>query len=348
MKKKIIAALICIIIVGVGILSMFLKNLNKYSNIIPVSQYTPFKVTHDSDINEKMEQMTDIIGNAIAFEPQITHSINSSEIKLVANSIENAKNNALIINDIINKAKNGTVITIPSGTYYIDATIDISNKKDITITAEGNGALFINTAYSPFNTINYKKTPNVFNISSCQNIRIQNISFDYLNYVSAEGTIISHADDYTYFKLYDEYVKGEKTALSGGEIITSVFTANENGFTEERWFDTALKLEKKTEQVFYIPTKIGQVAEKITCRFTVKGPYISYVINVAQTNGLILENLNCYSCPGGFVLAVNDNANLYFKDINVGVKEGSQRLLGSNEDCLHIRDVTGTLTLLDS
>ena len=79
MKKKIIAALICIIIVGVGILSMFLKNLNKYSNIIPVSQYTPFKVTHDSDINEKMEQMTDIIGNAIAFEPQITHSINSSD-----------------------------------------------------------------------------------------------------------------------------------------------------------------------------------------------------------------------------------------------------------------------------
>ncbi len=314
----------------------------------PAEKYTPYPITQGERVNSKMLQLKALASSDIPCEPIVKHTVEPTDIALTPDSPEHAEANAKALNEVIKRAKNSTRIILPSGKFYIGAPLTITDKSDITITSEGDGALLINTAYSPFPHEDASKTSNIFNLISCNNMRIQNIAFDYQSYVSADGVIISHSAGRTYFRLFEEYLDSEKNALLGGELVSSVFMANEQCFTEEVWPETPFVLEKSREGVFYLPTEMGQVGERITCRFKSSGPYISYVIHAYNTSGLILENLRCYSCPGGFVLATDGNSDLYIENVTVAVKEGSKRLLGSNEDCLHLRNIAGVLRVKNS
>lgn len=341
MKKKLVIILILLFIITAAVFCYFTLKPQKISK-----EYIDYPLTFDMDINDKMVQLKESINEKIMFEPVISHKTEVSEI--IPDSPESAKSNSKILNDIIKKANSNTEIVIPEGQYYLASPLVISKKSNIKITSVGDGATFINTSYSPYSELDSKKTPNIFYISSSENIRIENISFDYQSNVSADGIIVGYADGKTYFKLFDEFHNNEKQRITGGELVTSVFTANNDVFLDESWQKTAVVLNKKTDEIYYVPQKIGTVGEMICCRFTSHGPYVSYVIYAKDTKGLILENLRCFSCPGGFILATEGNSDLYCKGLCVKVSDGSERLLASNEDCLHLRDIAGSLTLLDS
>ena len=349
MKKKVLLIvgsflLICIIaLAGVGV-----RFATSYSDRKPAEEYVGYPLTRDVVINDKMKQMRNSLDDAISFKPEVSKIINSSEIELIPDSVDAADENTETLNKIIKKAKDGTKIILPQGTYYFGAPIKVSQKSNLTISGGGKGAAFINTSYEPYGAKDTRKTSNIFAIYGCANLRIENISFDYMSWVSAEGIITEQTKDTTTFRLHKEYFENDKKKLTGGEVVTSVFTANDGGFTEEQWPENPIELKKKSEEIFSIPMKIGQVGEKIACRFSTKGYYVSYVIHATNTAGLILENLKCYSCPGGFILATDGNSDLYCKGLKVAVPKGSERILGSNEDCLHLRNVAGTLTLKDS
>ncbi len=335
--------LVIMLLINIG-----LGSVANMSSPREVKEYVNYLVTYGEEINEKMLEMREKINEKPSFEPCVSNIIEPKEIALKPNTIKSAEENSEILKDAVSGAKNGTKIILPEGKYYINSVIKLEYKKDITISASGKGAELINLSYSPFNEDDPSKTSNVFKITSCERVKIENISFDYFNHVSAEGTVIEQSGGNTYFKLFEEYKANDKQRLAGGEIITSVFTSNENGFIDERWPEAPIKLQKQSEDAYYIPMEIGSVGQTISCRFISSGPYVSYVIHARSVNGLILENLRCYSCPGGFVLATDGNSNLHFEKLNISVRKGSQRRLASNEDCLHLRNVSGRLTVKDS
>ena len=350
MKKKIIiilsAAVLVIILVVVGAGMNF---LGKFTGGKAAAKFVSAPITRDKTVNEKMQEMRSFDSKKITFEPKSESVVDSSQLGgLKSDSPESAEDNSKILNRAIKKAKKGTKIVLPEGKYYLAEPLRVTEKSNLTISSEGKGAVLINAAYSPFTEAGQKNTPNIFEIFGCEKLRIENLSFDYLSQVTAEGIIVEQTDTATTFRAYKEYLSGEKTALQGGEKITSVFTASADNFKEENWPANSVELEKKSEEIFSIPLKIGAVGEEITCRFNNKGFGTTYVINVTNTNGLILENLRCYSCPGGFVLATHGNSDLCFKKLWVEVAEGSERTLGSNEDCLHLRNVAGRLIVEDS
>ena len=343
MKKKIILiAVAFLLVVKVEFVAMGAEYFSDFANRKTAAVYELSPVTYGEAVNPKMQDMKNFDPNKFSVRPKISKTIASGEFKkLTPEDPVMAKENGKIINRIIKKAEAETKIILPEGRYCIDSPISLKGKSNITLSAEGEGATLINTSYTPFG----EGSPNMIDIFGCENIQIENISFDYKAFPTAEGVIVGQTDTATTFRVYEEYLKGEKDRLLGGEVVTSVFTADLGGFKEEAWPESPLKLQKENEENFSIPLKIGQVGDKIACRLSGSG---HYVINVTNTAGLILKAIRCYSCPGGFVLATEGNSDLGFFGLRTEVAEGSERLLSSNEDCLHLRNVAGKLILSGS
>lgn len=349
LKTKIIV----IILTSLALLTVVIASLTILKSALvkvpgrPAMAYTDTGLTVGIPVNDKMR---DIEKRLSVINYPVTASKTVTADKLVPDSLIDASNNADILNRIISSSKSQTEILIPAGRYYIDTSINVYDKKNISIVgSDSKTTVLVNSSYTPHTDKQIEdKTANIFNIYSSKNIKISNISFDYLNHTSADGIITSVGNDKTLFNVYPEFMTGDKPPLVGGETITSVLTANDTSFIEEKWPDSGeislVKIDDNGQ--FAIPMSIGKPGQRITCRFTT-GPYISYVIHAYCTSGLYLENLSCYSCPAGFVLAPDGNSDMYFKSLNVKVVQGSKKLLGSNEDCLHLNNVAGQLVVKD-
>ena len=325
---------------------MILKNFVLKVPIRSVLAYIDPGLTVGIPVNNKMLEIEERL-SSMSYSVKALNTVTAD--KLVPDSLNHASSNSEILNSIISSAKSRTEILIPAGRYYLDAAIEVTDKKNISIAGEIEKTVLVNSSYSPLvSKQNADKSANIFNINRSQNIKISNISFDYLNHTSADGIITGVATDRTFFTVYPEFLSEDKPPLSGGEIITSVLTASDTAFVDEKWPEVGeISLVKIDDNGrFYIPMSIGKTGERITCRFTT-GPYISYVIHAYCTVGLYLENLSCYSCPAGFVIAPDGCSDLYFKSLSVRVAEDSQKLLGSNEDCLHLNNVAGKLVVKD-
>ncbi len=348
MKKVILVVGIILAIAIIALLIVF-NFLSKIPGR-PAEKFIPSAVTY-AEINLVMNDIFQTDTDALCEFPQTAHKITLDNSGLVPDSIDFASENAKKLNDAISKAKKGTTIIIPSGRFYIDKALQLFNKENVHITS-ADGVTLINSSYSPFvgKDGSSDQYANIFNISYCKNIKLENISFDYLYNTSADGIITRHENGKTFFRVYDEFIDSEKIPLSGGELITSVLCANDTVFDEERWVDGGgtMSLEKATDEgEFFIPMQIANVGDRICCRFHT-GPYISYVIHALNTQGLYLENVRCYSCPAGFILAPDGNSDFFFRNIKVEVEKGKEKLLGSNEDCIHLNNFAGKLIVKDS
>lgn len=345
-KKTLIILTIILLIILIGI-TLHIFNILSSIPGRPASTYSETPITLSLDKNEKMMSLLDLDTQIINYT-SLDSTVNVKTLDLVPDSVESAANNSKIFNAAVKSVQKGTRIIIPSGKYYLDGSIKLFNKKDISICGD-TYVSFINTSYRPFSNTeqSQQNIANFFNVVNCSNIKIENITFDYLNHTSADGIITRIENGKTYFQAYPEFADGEKKPLIGNEHITSVLTANDHVFVEEKWPDEFMTLEKGVcDGEFSISMEIGKAGDRICCRFTT-GTYISYVIHVLNTSGFVLKNLTCNSCPSGFILAPNGNSDFFFTGLNVSVKGGSQKLLGSNEDCMHIRNLSGKLVITD-
>lgn len=350
MKKKALIVVPALILIVLGVVAVNVFRFIRSTEGRPAPEYTEAPVTPSVDKNEVMLSLlnSDLSDK---FDVVCKYEINAGELGLAADSVDAAKDNSNLLNKAIKSAKKGTRILIPAGKYYIDGSIVLFDKKDIVISGKSNGSdgrvMLVNASYQPYSSQNSNNIANCFNISHCSNIKLENIAFDYLFHPSADGIITEVKHGKTYFKAFTELLEGDKAPLVGDELVKSVLTADDEVFIEEKWADGYIRLKREEEScMFSIPMQIGKPGQRICCRFTT-GPSISYVIHSTKNNGVILENILCNSCPAGFVFS-SYSANLLIKGLKVAVPDGSERLFGSNEDCMHLVDMFGDLVVTDS
>ena len=152
MNKIFIMIMSLLAVLGIIFLAIFIsKNIlvSKISGRHALA-YTEAELTHGTPINNKMIEVEEKGKSFLTFSPEISNVFYADGIGLVADSPEFATQNAQALNKVIEQAKSHTQIVIPAGKYYIDSSIILLNKKNITITGDSSGVEFVNTSYSPF------------------------------------------------------------------------------------------------------------------------------------------------------------------------------------------------------
>lgn len=316
------------------------------------AEYEPAEISDGVSVNDKMNAMMLDVPKEYIEEDDIKFFVDVTKEGVVPDSIDCAEKNVKNLNKILKSAKDFSKIIFPAGTYYLNTSsqgIDISNKSNLIICGSGEVRL-INTSYSPRivkNMIKYNLS-NIFNIYGCKNIKIENMAIDYKSHTSSDGIITRVSNGKTYFSVYPEFLTVDKIPLAGGECVTSVLTADEKGFSDEIWVkDTMLLKKGYKDNEFYVPVTIGKPRDRICCRFT-SGTYASPAVYIQNTVGFEAKNFSCYTCPSAVFYAPCGNSDFTFSEIKVKAEDGKQRLLASNEDCIHIEGLSGHLYVTDS
>ena len=187
-KKTLIILTIILLIILIGI-TLHIFNILSSIPGRPASTYSETPITLSLDKNEKMMSLLDLDTQIINYT-SLDSTVNVKTLDLVPDSVESAANNSKIFNAAVKSVQKGTRIIIPSGKYYLDGSIKLFNKKDISICGD-TYVSFINTSYRPFSNTeqSQQNIANFFNVVNCSNIKIENITFDYLNHTSADGII---------------------------------------------------------------------------------------------------------------------------------------------------------------
>lgn len=271
-------------------------------------------------------------------------TINVTEHGVSAGNLSAASENTKKLNKLINDAAENTVLSFPKGVYYLDGSIVLQGKKNITL--KGDSARLINTSYNPADgadSTKYTKS-NIIGLSGCENITIDGFSADYLFHTSADGVIKSHENGKTYVTVFDEFVSGDKKPLSGGEYVfaANYFDSYGTVQSDEAYFGA--KLEAAGSKLFCIEGTLGKVGQQITLRFS-SGTYAAPMVYISCVNGLTVKNFSVNSCPSAVFYAPSGSEDFSFENVTIAPADGSRAFLGTNEDCIHIKGLRGTLTI---
>lgn len=273
-----------------------------------------------------------------------------TEHGVVAGSRDCAKSNRKALNRITRWAKEGTTIVFPEGEYYLSASklggISIANKKDLTL--RGENAVLINTSYSPYfvaSQFHYQES-NFIRVRNAENITIAGLTFDYENPTCVSGVITEAGTSRVVFQPYDEFLTGT-APVRGSEFVTCVNLFDESGNpVSEAYLGEKQLLQPADGQPgkFILPAAFGEVGQQVCVRFT-SGTYACPALSVTGVDGLTVRNVCIRACPSASVYATGDNADFVFTGFTVAPEAGSRSLFASNEDCIHIQGLRGSLTL---
>lgn len=275
-----------------------------------------------------------------------------TERGVVADSRDCAESNRKALNRILRWARKGTTVVFPEGDYYISASqlggISLSNKKEITL--RGENAVLINTSYSPYNVaslLNYQES-NLISVHNAENITIEGLTFDYESPTCVSGVITKAGNGLIFFEAYDEFLTGD-APVQGEEFMycVNVFDADGNPLREAYLGeDQLLKSVAGEPGQFVLAASVGEVGQQICVRFT-SGTYACPALSVADVKGLTVRDVDIRSCPSASVYATGDNSDFAFERVSVAPEADSRSLFASNEDCIHIQGLRGTLTMSD-
>lgn len=313
-----------------------------------IIEYSPCELTTDVVINDKMSSVSSQAKYDSIPESSIKSTLNLADKGLVSDSKDHASNNSKIINTAINQAKDFTKILFPKGTFYIDSLISLENKSNLIL--QGDETFLINTSYAPLTELSVKSYPEscLFKIDFCRDITIKGFTLDYLGHTTIDGEIEKVDGGKTVFKAFRDFSKENKTPINGNELVFSALVADDNVFYNETWLPEGTCVTKEAgTRLYSIPAEIGKEGDRICCRISC-GTYASPAIYVTNTRGFVLKDITCRSCPSAFIYAPFGNCDFDISGLNVSVEESSKRLLASNEDILHVKQMSGVLRLADS
>lgn len=265
--------------------------------------------------------------------------INAEENGVVTSDVNAAAENTKQINRLIEGLKNGDSLYFPEGVYYIEASeknggIKIDKKKNIKITSDN--ATLINVSYSPHNKEDKYYTSNVFDVSESENISIEGVNIDYINHVNACGEVVKTDGVSTYIKLEEEFLKGEKNAVTGGEYVTCVNVIDENGVSAResrapRNVGFSGKIDDIENGIYKVEGVYGQEGSFVIMRFA-SGETSSPAVYVRETNGFKMKDVNVYACPGNVFYAPYGSGSIMFENVKAKSKSGNPLSWAVNED----------------
>ncbi len=295
--------------------------------------------------------VTSIVFGLTACSASSTKRLDVTKLGVVKNDLNAAAKNTEKINEIISSAQEGSVVYFPPGKYYIEASIQIKEKSNITI--KGKDATIINASYNPRDKSDRAKYGNsrIISFENNTNVTMEGLHFDFYNHTSASGVITAMEDGYTYIKLFEEYYNDkEKPRLRGGEfaVTVNIFTS-ENIPLEEYWpasqdvgYETVMK--DAENGIYGIEGYFGNIGDRIVIRFTMAS-YASPAFTFRMNDGIKVKNCWVYCSPSSTFEIGQNNKNFSFDGFSIAPKKGSEAIWSSNVDGIYVIGLRGSLQL---
>lgn len=263
--------------------------------------------------------------------------------------------------EIISSTPDNTVLTLPTGRYFIGHDVHVTGKKNLTL--RGNNT----TLYTHFTTCDDPAENNhAFVCSHCEGLTFENLVFSTDNPVNCSGRVTSVDNvHHTYdVRIADEFPVtgwehfwGTDTCDEDGmpdyvietydEIIREEVT-DENGSTRVKFTGTKYeKLDGQNIRVF-MPSSFDlsrlTVGHRVLYRYLIYGSHIFWLSDCDDTVFRDIEVERATSVP---VLITPRCHNATFERFNVRIPQGSEALYSANADGIHITGLSGTLTMKD-
>ena len=243
---------------------------------------------------------------------------------------------------------NTTVVL--KGDCYLSRKVRVSNKKGLAII--GDEAKII-TAFDPIE--GFYKYSGAFAFESCENLTLENLIFDTDKPVNSTGIVTSVASDGSSFIV--EMLEG--CVLDGNQTIFWMFSMDEDGSP-----DYVLASHVKTPYEVLKDGKIRILGGEMLCESIQKLPIGGRICflhggagNYKQLKNSAVTFENCkdvsllditvHSAAGFMFVAFPRCENFRIERYRVECPKGSNRLMASDRDGIHLLGVAGIVTIKD-
>lgn len=248
----------------------------------------------------------------------------------------------------INSLSDNTTVVLKGG-YYLSRKVRVRNKKGLAIVGEDAEII---TAFDPKE--GFYKYNGAFDFEGCENLTIQNLIFDTDKPVNSAGRVTSVESDGSSFvvKMLDG------CALDGGQTIFAMNSMDEDGSPdyilasyEKSPYEV---LENDEMRIFGSENLCASIAKlyvgKSICFRYGLGNF-NYLKNSALTfencKNISIFDITVHSSAGYMIVAFPRCENLRIERYRVECPKGSNRLMASNIDGIHLLGVGGTVTMKD-
>ena len=248
----------------------------------------------------------------------------------------------------INGLSDNTTVVL-SGEYYLSRKVRVRNKKGLTILGEDAKII---TAFDPME--GFYKYSGAFDFNGCEGLTLENLIFDTDKPVNSAGRVVSVESDGSSFVV--KMLEG--CVLDGGQTIFAMNSMDEDGSPDyilasyekspyevlENGEVRILGSENLRQSIAKLP-----VGERICFRFGLGN--FNYLKNSAVTfencKDVSILDVTVYSSAGYMLVAFPRCENLRLERYRVRCPNGSNRLMASNIDGIHLLGVGGSVSMKD-
>lgn len=253
------------------------------------------------------------------------------------------------LESFINNLSDNTTVVL-KGECYLARKVRVRNKKGLAIVGEDAKII---TAFDPME--GFYKYSGAFDFEACENLTLKNLIFDTDKPVNSTGTVTSVAGDGSSFvvKMLDGCV------LDGNQTIFWMFSMDEDGSPdyvlagyEKTPYEVLGNGEVRVFGKEYLHESIKKlpVGERICFLYGGAGNY-----NQLKNSAVTFENcknvsildVTVHSAAGFMFVAFPRCENFRIEGYRVECPKGSNRLMSSDRDGIHLLGVAGTVTIKD-
>ena len=242
---------------------------------------------------------------------------------------------------------NTTVVL--KGECYLSRKVLVRNKKGLAIVGEDAKII---TAFDPIE--GFYKYSGAFGFEGCENLTIQNLTFDTDKPVNSAGTVIYVAKDGSSFdvKIFDD------CTLDGGQTIFAMNSMDEDGSPDyilASYEKSPYEVLENGEVRIFGSENLRKdirklpVGERICFRFGLGN--FHYLKNSAVTfencKNVSILDVTVHSSAGYMIVAFPRCENFRLERYRVECPKGSNRLMASNIDGIHLLGVGGSVLMKD-
>ena len=252
------------------------------------------------------------------------------------------------LQQLIDRAAEGDTVLLPSGTLYVSQPLIVSGKKNVKIC--GQDTHFMHTGYDS-KVHEAQASSGLFVVDRCTGVTLENFSVDYADYVSVAGTVeeIDAGEEPSFvLRLYPEFA-----GMTGEEYYRAGMSFDPDGAPNYHFsvWETDFSVKKIGAGLLKISCRnVGNVnklsiGEAVNLRLCLNGAGV--VVHVASGDTLF-KDITIYQAVCGSFFIGQRSGSVTFDHVVITFRDGTQQLMSSNADAIHIAGMTGKLTVLNS
>ena len=253
------------------------------------------------------------------------------------------------LENIIKNTKAGEVIFLPSGDYFLSRKVMVKDKTNITI--RGNNTSII-TPFNPAEGFEHYK--GAFDFTDCQSIVLENLIFDTSENINSAGIVVAVDPCNVTFdvKCFDD------CALDGHQVIRAINSMDEDNSPDYLLETNLVKyyemLDDKTARIYCDESLKSNleslpIGEKICFRHSLGGFKVleNSAITFHNCENIVLNDITVHSSAGYMIVVFPRCHNMTINRYRVVCPDGSNRLMASNVDAIHLLGLSGKLVIND-